>query len=128
MLALTASRTHEKRRHTIMIAQHNNVSTNDRSFSLGWNHDDKFQLAISAYDVKPSRISGPATRLVELASGAPRASTGVALSLSLSPTGNRDEFSLGFDVRQQRAEWQDAPTFGGRTGETVGMISARFRF
>ena len=127
-LAMTASFTRERRRPAIMIAQRKNVSSNDRSFSLGWTHDDTFQLAISAYDVRPSRNSGSATRIVELASGAPRAATGVGFSLSLAPTGNSQEMSLSLNVTQKRAELPSLNDNRRRVNESASAVSVRYAF
>jgi hypothetical protein len=127
-LAVIGSVARERRRPAVLIAQHNHMTSSDISFSVGWNHDEHFQLSMGVFDIGPTRQQSVTDRLIAIASGVPRSASGIALSFNLVPIPNRDTLSLGFNLRRQNTEWNQPNSGSGRVGETVGAISARLRF
>jgi hypothetical protein len=128
MQALIGSIARERRQPAVLIEQHNHITDNDVSLSLGWNHDDHIQLSMGVFDIRSTRQNSRTDRLIAIASGEPRSASGVALSLNLAPTGNRDTFSLGFDLRRQNAESNQSSIEGGHVRETISALSAQLKF
>ena len=122
-LSLGASYVHERRRPSFSVAAHNTYKTNNLAVTLGWTHDDSFRMDVSVFSSMLNRTRSTAERVVELAGGAPFATSGLALTAGFSAARNPEKLSFGVDLRRQHLAQSDA----GLIGTSSGRDEARAR-